>query len=1054
MNPKLGLGAAAMLALALAMTPAVATSAQAQVSRSADPPSPDQRRSAISASQSAILAGADALHTDDQDTYALAASVPGVRGLQHLTYARTHAGLPVYGGEVVVTTDASGGSVLSIGTGQSATIDVGSATKVTADKAAVTARKRLAKVDDVASPTLLIHAATAKPRLAWEVVVSGATDTAPSKLHVFVDALTGKVIDDYDEVRAGEGNSFYNGNPVTIDTTPSYSMIDPRRRGLQCGGQNGSAYTKTSDSWGNGTGTSLETACVDTLFAVQHEWDMLGQWLGRSGINGSGSGFPARVGLAEVNAYWTGSYATFGRNSSGSQQLTSMDVVGHEFGHAIFQTTPGGAGGSGNEVGGLNESTGDIFGALTEAFANEPANLDPPDYLVGEEVNLSGSGPIRNMYNPSALGHPNCYTGSFPEVHAGAGPQNHWFYLLAEGTNPSGKPASTRCDGGAAITGVGIRKAGEIFMTALNKKTQPWTHGKVRVASLQAAKELYPGSCAEFNVVKNAWDGINLRAQSGEPTCQGGNEFSVSLDPANGSVQPGQSVTTTVRTTLTAGSAQSITLRAQNLPTGVTASFNPATIQAGQSSTLTLSASSSAGNGTFGITVLADGTDVDRTAAYSLKVGTTTDPTIPDIAVGNVTAHLSQLQSIASGNGGNRASGSAGYTASLNYIKGKLDAAGFQTQVQNVGSGSNLIADWPGGPANQTIMLGAHLDSVSQGPGINDNGSGSASLLEVALTLAAKQPSLNKHVRFGWWAAEEAGMVGSRYYVQNSGVSGIEAYLNFDMIASTNAGYFVYDDDAALRTVFGDYFTSIGVQTEGDSEGDGRSDHASFKSAGVRVGGLATGAGAVKSSAQATKWGGQAGQPFDRCYHTSCDSYPSNINTTALDRNADATAYALWKLAVGQPQPGNDFSIAVNPASASVQPGQSATATVSTQVTQGQAQQITLTAPDAPAGVSVSFSPQTITAGQSSTVTFTTTSSVPSSTYRISLNGDGASVDHAAAFSLSVGTTQGTTWQTWTPYAVGAVVTYDGISYRCLQAHTSLPGWEPPVTPALWQRLG
>ena len=123
----------------------------------------------------------------------------------------------------------------------------------------------------------------------------------------------------------------------------------------------------------------------------------------RNGVNGSGSGVPIRVGLAQVNAYWNGSYVNFGHSQDNQRQATPIDVVGHEVGHAIFQFTPGGAG-SGNENGGLNEGASDIWGALTEAYVNSP--LDPPDYTVGEEVNLVGDGPIRYMYKPSIAGDP------------------------------------------------------------------------------------------------------------------------------------------------------------------------------------------------------------------------------------------------------------------------------------------------------------------------------------------------------------------------------------------------------------------------------------------------------------------------------------------------------------------------------------------------------------------------------------------------------------------------------------------------------------------------
>ncbi|MEU0200327.1 MULTISPECIES: M28 family metallopeptidase [unclassified Streptomyces] len=274
----------------------------------------------------------------------------------------------------------------------------------------------------------------------------------------------------------------------------------------------------------------------------------------------------------------------------------------------------------------------------------------------------------------------------------------------------------------------------------------------------------------------------------------------------------------------------------------------------------------------------------------------------PDIPLAGVKAHLSQLQSIATANGGNRAHGRPGYKASLDYLKAELDAAGYTTTVQQFTTsgrtGYNLIADWPGGDPNQVVMAGSHLDSVSSGPGINDNGSGSAAVLETALAVSRAQYKPAKHLRFAWWGAEELGLVGSRHYVNRLATadrSRISAYLNLDMIGSPNPGYFVYDDDPAIEKTFKDYFTGIGVPTEIETEGDGRSDHAPFKSAGVPVGGLFTGAGRTKTAAQAAKWGGTAGQAFDRCYHSSCDT-TANINDTALNRNSDALAHAVWEL--------------------------------------------------------------------------------------------------------------------------------------------------------------
>ncbi|MFF4293201.1 M28 family metallopeptidase [Streptomyces vinaceus] len=301
-------------------------------------------------------------------------------------------------------------------------------------------------------------------------------------------------------------------------------------------------------------------------------------------------------------------------------------------------------------------------------------------------------------------------------------------------------------------------------------------------------------------------------------------------------------------------------------------------------------------------------------AALAAPTAAAAAPTPPDIPVANVKAHLAQLQSIATANGGNRAHGRAGYKASIDYVKAKLDAAGFTTTLQTFTSsgatGYNLIADWPGGDPNSVLMSGSHLDSVTAGPGINDNGSGSAAILETALAVSRAQLQPTKHLRFGWWGAEELGMVGSKYYVNNlpaAEKSKISGYLNFDMIGSPNPGYFVYDDDPTIEQTFKNYYAGVGIPTEIETEGDGRSDHAPFKSAGIPVGGLFSGADYTKTAAQAQKWGGTSGQAFDRCYHASCDT-SANIDDTALDRNSDAIAYAIWNLGAGTPvPPGKSF---------------------------------------------------------------------------------------------------------------------------------------------------
>jgi Zn-dependent metalloprotease len=614
-------------AVAVAATAALGAAVAAAVPASAQetPPAPSLAPAERAAANADAAVGATGsvttLRKAAGDSLSRTGVLAGTRGLHYVTYARTHQGLPVVGGDVVVTTDAAG-TVRGTAVAQTAGITVGTTPTVTAAKAAAAAKARLASVEE-ASAAKLVVLAWGTPKLAWETVVTGrAAGNRPSKLHVWVDAKSGAVLDTLDEVREGTGNGYYYGQ-VSINTLgsgSSYSMTDSTRPGLKCGGQNGSAYTGTDDAWGNGSGTNLETACVDALWGAQREVDMLSAWLGRNGIKGDGSNPAIRVGLAQVNAYWNGSYVNFGHNQANTRQATPIDVVGHELGHAIFQFTPGGSGSS-NENGGINEATGDIFGALTEAYANSP--LDPPDYQVGEEVDLVGQGPIRYMYNPSLAGDPNCYSSAIPstEVHSAAGPLNHWFYLTAEGSAPAGKPASPTCDG-SSVTGVGIRTASEIYYNAMLAKTSSWRYVNIRVATLNAAKNLYPGSCTEFNAVKAAWNAVSVGAQTGEPTCTGGggtSDFSVAVSPASGSVAPGSSATTTVSTTTTAGSAQTVALTASGLPSGATASFSPASVTSGSSSKLTIATSDSTPAGTYTVTVTGTGS-ATRTAAYTLTV--------------------------------------------------------------------------------------------------------------------------------------------------------------------------------------------------------------------------------------------------------------------------------------------------------------------------------------------------------------------------------------------------------------------------------------------------
>jgi hypothetical protein len=236
--------------------------------------------------------------------------------------------------------------------------------------------------------------------------------------------------------------------------------------------------------------------------------------------------------------------------------------VAHELGHGIDDHTPGGISG-----GGTQEFVADVFGASTEWFANEPAQFDGPDFLVGEKINLVGQGPIRNMFDPSQLGDPNCWSTAIPntEVHAAAGPGNHWFYLLAEGTNPTnGQPTSPTCNG-STVTGIGVQTAVTIFYNAMLMKTTGFSYLRYRTATLTAAKNLTPGNCTNFNTVKAAWDAVSVPAQAGDPTCQNGNA-PVVTNPGNQTGTVGTAASLQMQAT---GGTPPYTWSATGLPAGL-----------------------------------------------------------------------------------------------------------------------------------------------------------------------------------------------------------------------------------------------------------------------------------------------------------------------------------------------------------------------------------------------------------------------------------------------------------------------------------------------------
>jgi len=222
----------------------------------------------------------------------------------------------------------------------------------------------------------------------------------------------------------------------------------------------------------------------------------------------------------------------------------------------------------------------------------------------------------------------------------------------------------------------------------------------------------------------------------------------------------------------------------------------------------------------------------------------------------------------------------------------------------------NVLAEKKGRTKDRDVVVGAHLDSVDEGPGINDNGSGTATLLTIAEQMTYLHIKPRNTVRFAFWGAEEQGLIGSTYYVDNlseQALANIMLNLNFDMTGSPNFVRFVYDGDGTIgdegppgsdiiEDVFTNFFDRRGLASE-PTEFDGRSDYQAFIENGIPAGGLFSGAEGIKTPAQAATYGGTAGAPYDPCYHQACDDI-DNLSLRSLGQLGKAAAHAVLYFAM------------------------------------------------------------------------------------------------------------------------------------------------------------
>ncbi|MEU2714932.1 M4 family metallopeptidase [Streptomyces sp. NPDC007205] len=533
-------GVAALIAVAVQSGAATAAPAKPQAGRMnpahvAVKLTPSQRVELIRDADASKAATARSLGLGAQEKLVVKDVVKDADGTVHTRYERTYAGLPVLGGDLVVTSRS--GKTMDVVKATGATLKVAGLTpavpKAAAEKQAVQRAKALGGSRTAAdSVRKVIWAASGKPALAYETVVGGFQDDGtPNQLHVITDAATGKKLYEYQGIETGIGNTQYSGqvNLTTTHSGSAYTLTDGARGGHKTYNLNhgtsgtGTLFSQSTDTWGNGTTSNAATAGADAHYGAQETWDFYKNTFGRSGIKNDGVGAYSRVhyGSSYVNAFWDdGCFCmTYGDGSGNNDPLTALDVAGHEMSHGVTANTAGLD--YSDESGGLNEATSDIMGTGVEFYANN--STDVGDYLIGEKININGDGsPLRYMDKPSKDGSSadSWYSGvGNLDVHYSSGVANHFFYLLSEGSGAkviNGVSYNSPTADGLPVTGIGRDKTLQIWYRALTTKwTSTTDYAGARTGTLAAAGELYGTSSAEYKAVQDAWAGVGVGPRSG-----------------------------------------------------------------------------------------------------------------------------------------------------------------------------------------------------------------------------------------------------------------------------------------------------------------------------------------------------------------------------------------------------------------------------------------------------------------------------------------------------------------------------------------------------------
>ncbi len=388
--------------------------------------------------------------------------------------------------------------------------------------------------------------------LAFYVQIRQKVDGRTSYQDALVDAHSGEILAQWDALNTATaqatGKTLYSGN-VTLDvnyTGSTYEMRDVVRSSSPqfnvAANGSSTVYTSTTASFGNNATSDTKTVAADALWGAQATYDCLKNVMGWTGVNNANAGLNIRVHLNEDNAYFDGGNTiTFGDGISYFKPLVEVDVVAHEYGHAVCNATARLV--YSGESGGLNEANSDVIGTFVEFYAagGKTGNVIPAtggNWTLGDKVSKTGT-PLRYMYKPSKDGKsPDYWTSTIGniDVHYSSGPANRMFYFLSMGSQASGDYSSNKLTYGP-MTGIGIDKASRIWFKALTTKaTSSNKYSNIYAHCKSVAETLYGVGSREAIATVRAFAAIGVTTDIQE----GNQQVAVTINPTTASVQVGK----------------------------------------------------------------------------------------------------------------------------------------------------------------------------------------------------------------------------------------------------------------------------------------------------------------------------------------------------------------------------------------------------------------------------------------------------------------------------------------------------------------------------------